>query len=85
MKTAQFAAVSFLLVALAACADGAVTLPQTATPSQAGTALFDGIGLGSGGFVANDSTTSTTTTTTTCTPLDGGIGLGSGGRTDECP
>ena len=93
MKLRQIAGIAGLAAVLNACADSTISQPETRTPPTAG-AAFDGIGLGSGGITQPADSTSTATsgggtigtTTTTCSPDDGrgGIGLGSGGRIQEC-
>jgi hypothetical protein len=94
MKAMQIAGIAALASVLTACADSTISQPEKRTPPTTG-AAFNGIGLGSGGGAPADSsntsaggTTGTATTSSTCgtdDELNGGIGLGSGGRIEECP
>lgn len=92
MKTQQIAGILALAAVLAACADATLSAPETRTPPT-GAAFDGGVGFGSGGRHTNSDSTGTTPTTssvglngTTCEAEDGriGVGLGSGGRTEEC-
>lgn len=79
MKMQQIAAITAFAVITCACDEATISQPETRTPPTAG-AAFDGvIGLGLGGHTQTDTSTSGTLEAT-C-----GIGLGSGGRVEECP
>ncbi|HEY0151700.1 MAG TPA: hypothetical protein VGB92_06875 [Longimicrobium sp.] len=80
MKATRIALAFLSLAAIAACADGTSITAPSRPAFDAG-----GIGMGSGGKAAPDTTagttnTSTATADTATTPVDGrGIGMGSGG------
>ena len=85
MKTQQIAGILLLTAILAACADSTISQPETRTPPSTGAAFDTGVGFGSGGRAATDTTSTDGTmgSESTC-ETDTGVGLGSGGRLTTC-